>query len=611
MAHLTQESAVRRGSLLMLSALVALLLAAPRARAEARRVAVVVGANDAAPGRRPLRFSHDDAEAFARVLYDVAGFAAEDVRVMFDPEPDAVLAALDQKLAALDTNAGESMLVFYYSGHADSDALFPKGRALSLSSLHGRLADARAGVRVGIIDACRGGGWTGAKGLSETEPFNVSLPSALSSEGTVLIASSSGIEDAHESEQLGGSFFTHHWNAGLRGAADRNTDGMVTVGEAFEYAKALTIRDTALHTSAAQHPSFSMQLRGRHDLTLSTITAANALLSVTQQVGPLELLHLETGVVVLELPKGARSMRLAVAPGRYLVRRRQSGQVWGRELNVRAGQVEQIGEADLELIGTPALAVKRAAPRPLTRSSLPAKSQEITFALGVRHEDPGAGAVLGEGRDFQTEFYAPHAFTDRWQWALPGLAIVYRGGEHGGLEWLPWAGSPRWGWGYIARGSALILASLGAGLDLRRWLGPRSSLDFGLSALSHLSWMSPFVIHREGEPPEQRGGWVPPTTWRGRFTLGYTHTIADTVTIHFAVGYAQSLLWAGELPHGPKEHRRALGFGSVQSMGLRPQPLLRVHIRDGLALNFDAALSWDVAWRSVEESYLAGLSFWW
>lgn len=38
---------------------------------------------------------------------------------------------------------------------------------------------------------------------------------------------------------------------------------------------------------------------------------------------------------------------------------------------------------------------------------------------------------------------------------------------------------------------------------------------------------------------------------------------------------------------------------------------LRVHIRDGLALNFDAALSWDVAWRSVEESYLAGLSFWW
>jgi hypothetical protein len=598
-----------------LSVLLLLMLPAARAGAQAaRRVAVVVGANDAAPGRKPLRFSHQDAQAFARVLQDVAGFAAADVLVMFDPEPQALLEALDQKLAILGASAGETLVLFYYSGHADSAALFPHGRALALSDLRARLGDARAGVRVGIIDACRGGGWTGAKGLSETAPFHVSLPEALSSEGTVLIASSSGIEDAHESEQLGGSFFTHHWNAGLRGAADRNADGSVTVGEAFEYAKALTIRDTAIHASVAQHPSFSMQLRGRHDLTLSTITAANALLSVTQHLGPLELVHLESGVVVLELPKGARRMRLAVAPGRYLVRRRQNGRVWGRELSVRAGQVEQVEEAGLELMGSPVLAVKRSQPRPLTLSTLPAKSQEITFSLGVRHGEAAPGVRLG-GRAFTSEFHAPRGLTDRWQWALPGLAFVYRGGEHGAFEWLPWAGVPAWGIGGSGLEGFVLEASPGGGIDLRRWLGPRSSLDFGLALLSGLRWNSNDVYTKTADGTyKQRRNWLPPSTWAGRFTLGYTHTIADTVTLHVAAGYGEILLWSGELPEGGthgKEHGRSLAFGSVQPIGLRPTPLLRIHLRDGFALNLDAAVSYSFAKRTVYETYLAGVSFWW
>ena len=53
-----------------------------------------------------------------------------------------------------------------------------------------------------------------------------------------------GLEEAHESELLRSSFFTHHWIAGLRGAADRDADGLVTLGEAFDYAKGLTVRDS-------------------------------------------------------------------------------------------------------------------------------------------------------------------------------------------------------------------------------------------------------------------------------------------------------------------------------------------------------------------------------
>jgi hypothetical protein len=58
----------------------------------------------------------------------------------------------------------------------------------------------------------------------------------------VLIASSSGVEKARESERVYGSFFTHHLVAALRGAADRSGDGVVTLTDPFAYARERTGR---------------------------------------------------------------------------------------------------------------------------------------------------------------------------------------------------------------------------------------------------------------------------------------------------------------------------------------------------------------------------------
>ncbi len=409
-------------------------------RAPPRRIALVIGANAAAPGRKPLRYSDRDAQAVGRVLLELGGFVPGDVSVLLDPNPELVLKTLDGLLARIRASPPqETMLVFYYSGHADATALYPNGLPLMLSDLRSRLADAHVSVRIGIIDACRGGGWTGSKGLSETAPFEVSLPSAFATSGSVLISSSSGLEDAHESEVHRGSFFTHHWIAALRGAGDRNADGQVTLNEAFEYARTLTIRDTALYTATPQHPSFAITLHGRHDLPLSHLASASALLSVDQRQGPLELVHLDSGVVLLEIPKGERSMRLAVAPGRYVLRRRNGKDIWAHELVVQAGQTEHIDEGRLTLIGTSALAIKNGAPRILTLSTLPAGKQELTSWLGVTHASSGGARVaLDDGSEFG--LIAPRGLTDRWQWVLPTLGFVYRGGQHGGVEWLPWGG---------------------------------------------------------------------------------------------------------------------------------------------------------------------------
>jgi hypothetical protein len=51
-------------------------------------------------------------------------------------------------------------------------------------------------------------------------------------------------------------------------------------------------------------------------------------------------------------------VKLAVAPGRYLLRRESEQSVYGRELTVEAGKTVQVSEASLSLVGNPLLAAK-------------------------------------------------------------------------------------------------------------------------------------------------------------------------------------------------------------------------------------------------------------
>src|SRR5262249_51231369 len=227
----------------------------------------------------------------------------------------------------------ETVLYFYYSGHADDASLYPRGKPLPIERVRSALVDGGATVRVGIFDACRGGAWTRAKGLSRAAPVELRPAFALAAEGTVLFASSSGLEEAHESDRLEASFFTHHLIGGLLGAADVSGDGAVTATEAFQYAQAQTVRDSARFSLEPQHPSFELNLHGRKDLVLAQLESDSSTLAVEQAAGPLQVIELPLGLVLVELPEGKRSSRLAVPPGDYLVRRvSDAGVVTAREV---------------------------------------------------------------------------------------------------------------------------------------------------------------------------------------------------------------------------------------------------------------------------------------
>lgn len=325
------------------------LVFAPKAALAAgpRRLAIVVGANEPAPGREPLRYSHADASMIAGTLVQVGHFAQSDVRVLLEPHPDDVLAALDAASRTLQATPGESLLVFYYSGHSDGQHLYPHGERLALSTLRERLEKSSARVKIAIVDACRGGSWTRAKGLTVGPPIDELELMNVATEGMALLSSSSGVESAHEAGSIRGSFFTHHLNAGLLGAADTSGDSNVTLQEAFVYARERTIRDSARLAATTQHPSFDMQLRGRQDIVLAQTRSSRSALALTQK-NALEIIHLGSGATITETSPGVATLHLALTPGKYVVRRVENGRVLSKEITIGPNATVSLDEGQLE-----------------------------------------------------------------------------------------------------------------------------------------------------------------------------------------------------------------------------------------------------------------------
>lgn len=568
-----------------------------------KRLAVVVGSNRAAPGRTPLRYAHRDAHNLASVLVEAGQFSREDVVVLEDPEPSRVLAALDSRLERLGKEGREGLLLFYYSGHSDERALYPNGQPLELKALRERLEDGRAVVRVGILDACQGGSWTRAKGLTPAAPFAVEVPLSLSSEGSVLLASSTGQEASHETDELRGSFFTHHLVAGLRGAADEGDDGQVTVGEAFAYAQRLTIRDTSLHGEAVQHPSFDLRLRGRQDLPLTRLASASSTLEVKQETGPLQVIQLHSGLVVLEVPEGRRALRMALPVGPYLVRRRTPQGTFARELQVEAGKTVTVHEENLELVGAPGLAAKRYS-RPLaaTLSTLPAGTHAVTLTASTGFSEAQVlpvnmlPNVIVQPLSLAASYRV--GLTERLELGVRGLPSVslgrpprvwvgvpmplfsYRLGEAGRREWIPYMSLSA---GPDASGKWFGHVGMGLGLRTRWWLSDSSSLHLGAGLSLPLStlWTG---------APEGPLASLPSAS--AAMTVGYSITLGEAVTL--GIGALLSTgLFLGPLPEGVFRRAFLGDFTSVHVGGSSgtPFPLVSVHLNEVWSLTGNASVS--------------------
>jgi hypothetical protein len=200
----------------------------------------------------------------------------------------------------------------------------------------------------------------------------------LRSRGVAILHSSAEGEDSQESDQLSASFFTHYLVSALRGAADADTDGKVTLVEAFTFASERTLTATTRTLAGPQHPTYRFDLAGREDLVL-TYPAAHrhgGTLRFPEPGAYLVQGSAPAGPLVAEIEVADRPRALALPGGEYLVTRRAPDHLLQGRFTLSVGGTTAVSAAAMERIAYARVVRKGGTPL--------ARSQSLVVVVGAR-----------------------------------------------------------------------------------------------------------------------------------------------------------------------------------------------------------------------------------
>lgn len=312
---------------------------------------VAIGNNRGALADAPLLYAERDARELAEVLRTEGGVAPDRVRLLVDESADTVRRVILDVNAAIRDAQGAgprpTALILFYSGHADAEALHLGRTRLATAELRSILEGSPASLRVMFVDACRSGALTRVKGLKPAPEFALELDGQVEGEGLAIVSSSAAGESSQEADRLRASFFSHHLVSGLRGAADRDGDGRVTLGEAYAYTYGQTVRSSG-ETLAMQHPTYAWDVKGRADVVLTTPGLAGRRAGRLRLAGAVGYVIFEEkagGPIAAEVTPPRDRAVLALPEGRYVVQRREPDEL--REYTVRLGPGEEVDLARL------------------------------------------------------------------------------------------------------------------------------------------------------------------------------------------------------------------------------------------------------------------------
>ena len=175
---------------------------------------------------------------------------SEMYRLAHDPDDTVILYFAGHGLSEVDQASPDadhlSKYLLPYDGAVDD--LF--ATALPMDDIWKIVRRLRANRVVFVIDACFSGA---AGGRTVYDPDRISRVRltdeflrriASGGEGRVILAASGANELAQEGKTLGHGTFTYYFLRGLRGAADGNGDGAISVDEVYSYASQQVRRET-------------------------------------------------------------------------------------------------------------------------------------------------------------------------------------------------------------------------------------------------------------------------------------------------------------------------------------------------------------------------------
>lgn len=390
------------------------------AQAETVRLGLFVG-NDLGFGEdEPLRHAENEARDMARIFQDMGGLQAARTTVLTGKGEAAVRDEVDRlevQIRELRAAGDQVLLLFYYSGHASRDGLHLSGSLLPMPWLRRWLEGSQADLRVAFVDACESGSLARNRGGTPVEVIEVRVDDSLTAAGLALITSTGPLSVARESDSFGGGVFSRALATGLRGSADLDADGTITLAEAYRHSFGETVVGTA-GTSAIQRPELHTDLSAVGDVVLTRVQERAAGLVLPEELeGVYTVVSVASGQVVARIDKPVGELRrLSLPSGRYVVRkvRRQDvlvaelDLVWGGDRWVEDSQMSSVPVGDPLARGgwterPVRLSLRGVFSTPIVSANPVMGGGELAarFRLG-----PGVGLLVGGG--YETG--------DRWEW---------------------------------------------------------------------------------------------------------------------------------------------------------------------------------------------------
>lgn len=239
------------------------------------RWAIIVGVSQHQHSELNLKFAHRDAEALYELIQKptAGGFPKDNILKLVNEQ--ATTGNVTKALRTfLKKPAQEDIVLLYFSGHGTPDSDRPdhvyfvthdtdpqdiSGTALPMREVEWCLTNYLNAKRVILLaDTCHsgalgGGGRRSLEPVARAQVSNYLTLLAKSNPGTAMLMSAEPTEVSLEGEEWGGGHgaFTHYLLEAMNGKADSgNPDGVVTVGEMFDYVQ----QQVKTATKDRQHP---------------------------------------------------------------------------------------------------------------------------------------------------------------------------------------------------------------------------------------------------------------------------------------------------------------------------------------------------------------------
>ena len=310
----------------------------PGVGAATSHFAVILANNEGNAGHAPLWYATHDAERFAQALIELGDFRKDHVAVLQGSrlaQARQALAGVEARVVEAQSRGERTLLLVYFSGHANDTGLELGPDQLSYAELRSTLVHSASNTRIAVVDACGAGTLIQTKGGHASAAVSFPVPDD-GADGFAFLASTAVGEPAQESSAIEGSFFSRHLEAALRGAGDLDGDGRVTLTEAFLYASSQTVSSTSTTSAGPQHPTYETHLSGRGDVVLSTLGLAESTLVLPTADGSSYVVS-GPHQFLAEVPGGARPVQLALPAGSYEVSRKTEDEVRSARVSLDPG----------------------------------------------------------------------------------------------------------------------------------------------------------------------------------------------------------------------------------------------------------------------------------